>query len=146
MKNLKAKLRKKGGFTLVEMLIVVAIIAILIAVSVPMVGNSLESAREAVDESNARAAISLATIEVLTKNINEDKTWGYVVSGANGSLNEAANSGSKGKSSTVKEVPLTVTYHHDNGTFTVPDEYQALLVKAGAAAVASNNPNPNPGS
>lgn len=55
MKNLKAKLRKKGGFTLIEMLIVVAIIAILIAVSIPMVGSALESARNATDAANERS-------------------------------------------------------------------------------------------
>lgn len=55
MKNLKAKLRRDGGFTLVEMLIVVAIIAILIAVSIPMVGSALEKARNATDAANERA-------------------------------------------------------------------------------------------
>ncbi len=56
MKNLKAKLRRDGGFTLVEMLIVVAIIAILVAVSIPVIGSALESARDATDRANERAA------------------------------------------------------------------------------------------
>lgn len=65
MKNLKEKLRKNGGFTLVEMLIVVAIIAILIAVSIPMVGGALERAREATDQANERAAIGAAETKFL---------------------------------------------------------------------------------
>lgn len=55
-KKLSEKLGKNGGFTLVEMLIVVAIIAILIAVSIPLVSNALEKARDATDQANERAA------------------------------------------------------------------------------------------
>lgn len=73
MKNLKEKLRKNGGFTLVEMLIVVAIIAILIAVSIPMVGTALERSRHGVDQANIRDAVSLANIELLT---NDDLNKG----------------------------------------------------------------------
>lgn len=77
MKNLKEKLRKNGGFTLVEMLIVVAIIAILIAVSIPMIGSALESSRHAVDQANERDAISLGSVAYLTGVINETEklTW-----------------------------------------------------------------------
>ncbi len=59
--KLSAKLSKKGGFTLVEMLIVVAIIAILIAVSIPMMNNNLEKAKHGVDEANKRSAVGLAS-------------------------------------------------------------------------------------
>ena len=55
MNGLREKFRNKKGFTLVEMLIVVAIIAILVAVSIPVVGSALEKARNATDAANERA-------------------------------------------------------------------------------------------
>lgn len=63
--KLNAKLSKNGGFTLVEMLIVVAIIAILVAVSIPIVGSSLDNARKAADDANVRAAKAVAVIQYL---------------------------------------------------------------------------------
>ena len=72
------KMRKNAGFTLVEMLIVVAIIAILIAVSIPLVSGSLEKAREATDQANERAAKAAANIEYLTGDLKYDQTGGTV--------------------------------------------------------------------
>ena len=51
----KAKENKKG-FTLAELLIVVAIIAVLVAISIPIFTSQLEKSREATDLSNIRAA------------------------------------------------------------------------------------------
>ena len=62
MNALKKKLNKNGGFTLVEMLIVVAIIAILIAVSIPLINNALERARDSTDQANERAAKAEANL------------------------------------------------------------------------------------
>lgn len=51
-------LNRDKGFTLAELLIVVAIIAVLVSIAVPVFSNQLEKSREAVDLSNARAAYS----------------------------------------------------------------------------------------
>lgn len=48
--------RKNKGFTLAELLIVVAIIAVLVAISIPIFTSQLEKSREATDLANVRAA------------------------------------------------------------------------------------------
>lgn len=60
----KAKENKKG-FTLAELLIVVAIIAVLVAISIPIFTTQLEKSREATDAANIRAAYAQASVEVL---------------------------------------------------------------------------------
>lgn len=88
MKNLKAKMKKQGGFTLVEMLVVVAIIAILVMVSIPVVNASLESAKEATDAANLRAAKAIATISFLN---GDDLAANAVYSVENGNFNGGAS-------------------------------------------------------
>ena len=66
MKNLmKTKVNKKG-FTLAELLIVVAIIAVLVAISIPIFTSQLEKSRDATDEANVRSAIAEVTAAVLS--------------------------------------------------------------------------------
>lgn len=50
------KMTNKKGFTLMEMLIVVAIIAILVAIAIPTVTSALENSRESTDAANIRSA------------------------------------------------------------------------------------------
>ena len=71
--KLSKKLKKTGGFTLIEMLIVVAIIAILVAVSIPMVGTSLDNARRATDEANVRAAKTVAMLSAVEGKLNGEE-------------------------------------------------------------------------
>ncbi len=56
IKKMRAKLNEKKGFTLAELLIVVAIIAVLVAIAIPIFNTQLERAREATDLANVRAA------------------------------------------------------------------------------------------
>lgn len=64
----------KKGFTLAELLIVVAIIAVLVAIAIPVFTTQLEKSREAVDAANLRAAYAEASAELLTNDAST-KTW-----------------------------------------------------------------------
>lgn len=82
MQKLRERLKDQKGFTLVEMLIVVAIIAILIAVSIPMVSGTLEKAREAVDDANYRDAAALGSIVYLQDPDDGAGTYLYYINDA----------------------------------------------------------------
>lgn len=62
---LKRVKRNKKGFTLAELLIVVAIIAVLVAISIPIFTSQLEKSREATDLANIRAAYAEASVKAL---------------------------------------------------------------------------------
>ena len=77
------KLKNSKGFTLMEMLIVVAIIAVLVAIAIPTFTNQLEKAREATDLANLRSAYAQVMAAALT-NSAEDTTIGLDRTGDDG--------------------------------------------------------------
>ncbi len=62
------KLQNKKGFTMAELLIVVAIIAVLVAISIPIFTSRLESSRQATDIANLRNAYAEVNAYYLTDN------------------------------------------------------------------------------
>lgn len=57
--------KKQNGFTLMEMLIVIALIAVLVAIAIPAIASQLERSREAADLANVRAAYAQVSAEAL---------------------------------------------------------------------------------
>lgn len=62
------KLNNKKGFTLMEMLIVVAIIAVLVAIAIPVFNGALTKSKEAADVANIRALYAEWQVGILTEN------------------------------------------------------------------------------
>ena len=57
--------QNRSGFTLMEMLIVIALIAVLVAIAIPAIASQLERSREAADLANVRAAYAQVSAEAL---------------------------------------------------------------------------------
>lgn len=89
MKSLQTKLKEKKGFTLAELLIVVAIIAVLVAVSIPIFTAKLNDAKKSTDEANERAAKSAATAEYLGNKETEEVV--YIYDATKGVVDEEAD-------------------------------------------------------
>jgi len=66
--------KNKKGFTFAELLIVVAIIGVLVAISIPIFTSQLEKSREATDLANLRSAYAAATAAYLD---DDTFTGGY---------------------------------------------------------------------
>ena len=72
------KLNKKG-FTLAELLVVVAIIGVLVAISIPIFTSQLEKSREAVDLANMRSVYAECSAAVLTETAAKTTADGVTV-------------------------------------------------------------------
>ena len=65
---MKKMMKNRKGFTLMEMLIVVAIIAILVIIAIPTFNSALAKARAATDLANIRSGYA-AQVEAMTEGI-----------------------------------------------------------------------------
>lgn len=67
----KKNMNENDGFTLAELLIVVAIIGVLVAISIPIFSSQLEKSREATDLANVRSAYAKIMAEAIDTEIPE---------------------------------------------------------------------------
>lgn len=74
---MKKKLKK--GFTLVELVIVIAVIAILSAILIPTFGNVINNAKESAAKSEVSNAITQYTTNQAQNNLSADLPDGYIV-------------------------------------------------------------------
>lgn len=127
------KLNNKKGFTLMEMLIVVAIIAVLIAVAIPTFSSALNKAKAGTDLANIRSGYASAQIEAMTKNVAGTKyylqadgsvatttTNAYACKGSSTNADTSATVGGKAAPTWNKDQYMTYTVGTDtDGSITV---------------------------
>lgn len=119
------KLRNKKGFTLAELLIVVAIIGVLVAISIPIFTSQLEKARRATNQANARAAYAAASAEYLEDDTVKGGTYDvekgtFTVN--NNTTDAAAKDYGASATGAIKQFNVTISANgvkvtpQDNGT------------------------------
>lgn len=99
------KLQSKKGFTLMEMLIVVAIIAVLVAIAIPVFNGALTKSKEAADVANVRATYAEWQTSMLTENTKAPTS------------NDAFLAGPTGNNTLTLNYPTQLTVDKD-GTIT----------------------------
>lgn len=72
--------RDKRGFTLAELLVVVAIIAVLVAIAIPIFTSQLEKSREATDAANIRSQYAQVMTDAITNggDVNGQTEYGAI--------------------------------------------------------------------
>ena len=88
---LKKLKQNKKGFTLAELLVVVAILAILVAVAIPVFRGAVGQAEAAVTNANFRAAKAQASVQYLLEKDTATKYFDYTVD-ANGNITLSSSS------------------------------------------------------
>lgn len=89
---MKKMMKNRKGFTLMEMLIVVAIIAILVIIAIPTFNSALAKSRAATDVANIRSGYAAALVEAMTNGVEGNTGDTYTLQ-KDGSVNKTADAG-----------------------------------------------------
>ena len=133
---MKKKMNKKG-FTLAELLIVVAIIAVLVAIAIPVFTSQLEKSREATDISNIRSAYAEITTGLLTGDLKEEDNTIIVGSAGTATLTEDLPTGDDDDDEFVVELTPFSFQQGQKGWQTA--EFEIAGIKGGEKVAEEDN-------
>lgn len=126
-------MRKNKGFTLVEMLVVIAIIAILVAIIIPVVTDATRKAKAASDASNLRVALGELNV--------------HAVDGTKDCLEIAAlveasecKTDAGAKMYAVYEAPSFVAVYYVKGSTYYSLDYLAEVATSGESSISTAKP------
>ena len=128
--TLKKKKLNKKGFTLAELLIVVAIIAVLAAIAIPVFSGQLTKAKIAADKANVRAWYAECTANYLTNETQTDVSKGtaattVTVSGATITLQAGKYKYDEAKKAVVY-TPDSTTYASETLVLPASDAFKCV--------------------
>ena len=117
-------LRNKKGFTLIEMLVVIAIIAVLVTIIIPTIDNSTIKAKAATDAANLRTVLGDLNVHV----VGGDMTVQEII---DSSMNPTSTMDPNAQLNAVFEAPGFVEVFYVNGNTCYSLEYLAELAANG---------------
>ena len=123
----------KRGFTLIEMLATIAIIALLVAIIVPAVANSLDQGKAASDAANLRTVLSMLNIDVL----NGEKTIQEVI---DSSPNPRSVMDPDAVLTVVFETPGFIDAFYVNGDVYYGLDYLSEVATYGTSSLSTERP------
>ena len=123
----------RKGFTLIEMLVVIAIIAILVAIIIPTVSSATAKAKAATDAANLRSILAVANVELVT-----EETDVAAATAAMTTFNCASFPGAKAYIYYVNPGFIIGYYDNDGDIYTIDSFAEAA--ESGNAPVAASLP------
>ena len=116
---MKKILKKKGGFTLVELIIVIAILAILAAIAIPAYSGYISKANEAADYTLLDEVLTATQFEVIEANNTATLTKVVVEEGSTAvTVTCTVTDGTAPSSVDVKDYVTAIDFKSDNNTAT----------------------------
>lgn len=127
------KMNKKG-FTLIEMLVVIAIIAVLVSIIIPVVGNSTVKASAATNAANLRSVVAAVSIKYME---DPDKflAEGAKITVADGVATLPAKSGEDAETLNAPGAKSVVL---DGTTYSAKDTQMTIEIKDNAVVAMYN--------